>query len=114
FIDGGHAMSYAGPQGIPEAGGRSFLAIDSITTYRGLVLDKFQIEAIQGIQAGDSVLVSAPTGTGKTLVADFLIEKTFRAKQRAIYTAPIKALSNQKFKEFKRHLGEENVGILTG
>ncbi len=72
------------------------------------------MEAIQGIQAGDSVLVSAPTGTGKTLVADFLIEKTFRAKQRAIYTAPIKALSNQKFKEFKRHLGDENVGILTG
>lgn len=90
------------------------MTIDSITTYRGLVLDKFQIEAIQGIQAGDSVLVSAPTGTGKTLVADFLIEKTFQAKKRAIYTAPIKALSNQKFKEFKRHLGDENVGILTG
>lgn len=78
------------------------------------MLDEFQIEAIQGIQAGDSVLVSAPTGTGKTLVADFLIEKTFHANKRSIYTAPIKALSNQKFKEFKRHLGEENVGILTG
>src|SRR5690625_2903277 len=86
----------------------------SITTYRGYILDRFQVDAIQGIEAGESVLVSAPTGTGKTLIADFLIEKTHRAGKRAIYTAPIKALSNQKFKEFKRHLGEENVGILTG
>lgn len=61
-----------------------------------------------------SVLVSAPTGTGKTLVADYLIEEMARRGQRVVYTAPIKALSNQKFKEFKRLLGEDQVGILTG
>ena len=66
------------------------------------------------LEAGHSVLVSAPTGVGKTLVADYLIERMFREDNRVIYTAPIKALSNQKYKEFKRLLGEENVGIVTG
>lgn len=88
--------------------------METATTYRGLTLDPFQIEAIRLIEAGESVLVSAPTGTGKTLVADYLIDKTFHAGRRVVYTAPIKALSNQKFKEFKRLLGEEHVGILTG
>lgn len=87
---------------------------DTIATYRGLTLDPFQRDAIRAIEAGQSVLVSAPTGTGKTLVADYIIEKTFREGRRVIYTAPIKALSNQKFKEFKRLLGDEHVGILTG
>ena len=82
--------------------------------YRGLKLDPFQQEAIRHLEAGRSVLVSAPTGVGKTLVADYLIERMYNEKSRVIYTAPIKALSNQKFKEFKRLLGEENVGIITG
>ena len=60
------------------------------------------------------MLVSAPTGTGKTLIADFLVEMAYRAGEQVVYTAPIKALSNQKFKEFKAALGEERVGILTG
>ena len=83
-------------------------------TYRGYTLDAFQREAIGALVAGDSVLVSAPTGTGKTLIADYLTEATFKANSQVVYTAPIKALSNQKFKEFKALLGEENVGILTG
>ena len=87
---------------------------DGITEYRGLKLDEFQIEAIAHLDAGHSVLISAPTGVGKTLVADYLIEKTYKSNKRVIYTAPIKALSNQKFKEFKRLLGEDNVGIITG
>lgn len=82
--------------------------------YRGFVLDPFQQEAIEYIDQGFSVLVAAPTGTGKTLIADYLIEKVYREHGRVIYTAPIKALSNQKFKEFKALLGEEAVGILTG
>ena len=82
--------------------------------YRGLKLDPFQREAIRHLEAGRSVLVSAPTGVGKTLVADYLIERMYNERSRVIYTAPIKALSNQKFKEFKRLLGEENVGIITG
>lgn len=86
----------------------------AMSTYRGYILDPFQTKAIEAIEEGASVLVSAPTGTGKTLVADYVIERSFRAGEQVIYTAPIKALSNQKFKEFKRLLGEENVGILTG
>jgi len=77
-------------------------------------LDPFQQEAIGWIQQNYSVLVSAPTGTGKTLVADYLIEEMARQGRRVVYTAPIKALSNQKFKEFKRLLGADHVGILTG
>ncbi|MGI6036277.1 MAG: DEAD/DEAH box helicase [Limnochordia bacterium] len=83
-------------------------------TYRGFKLDPFQLEAIEHIEAGHSVLVSAPTGVGKTLIADYLIEKTYREGKGVVYTAPIKALSNQKFKEFKRLLGPDQVGILTG
>ena len=83
-------------------------------TYRGYTLDAFQQEAIEALDAGESVLVSAPTGTGKTLIADYLTEATFKANRQVVYTAPIKALSNQKFKEFKALLGEEHVGILTG
>ena len=82
--------------------------------YRGFTLDPFQALAISHIDHGSSVIVSAPTGVGKTLIADYLIEKMFRQGHRVVYTAPIKALSNQKFKEFKRLLGPENVGIVTG
>lgn len=83
-------------------------------TYRGLELDPFQQEAITALDAGHSVVVSAPTGTGKTLVADYLVEKAIRDKRRIIYTAPIKALSNQKYKDFKSEFGEEFIGIMTG
>jgi superfamily II RNA helicase len=82
--------------------------------YKGLVLDGFQRQAIAAIQRDASVLVSAPTGTGKTLIADFLVERTLAAGQRVIYTAPIKALSNQKFEEYRERLGEDKVGLLTG
>ncbi len=85
-----------------------------LETYRGLKLDDFQREAISYLDQGSSVFVSAPTGTGKTLIADYIIEKDFRSGTRVIYTAPIKALSNQKYKQFKALVGEENVGIVTG
>jgi len=85
-----------------------------ITHYRGYELDPFQSEAIEYLEQNYSVLVSAPTGTGKTLVADYLIEMMARRGKQVVYTAPIKALSNQKYKEFKRLLGDEKVGILTG
>ncbi|MFA6809334.1 MAG: DEAD/DEAH box helicase, partial [Eubacteriales bacterium] len=85
-----------------------------ITNYKGLELDPFQIEAINAINRELSVIVSAPTGTGKTLVADYLVEKSIQAGKKIIYTAPIKALSNQKFKDFSRQFGEEQVGIMTG
>lgn len=85
-----------------------------IRKYRGFTLDPFQAQAIDLIDANKSVLVSAPTGVGKTLIADYIIEKIFRSGGRVVYTAPIKALSNQKFREFKGIVGSDAMGILTG
>ncbi len=82
--------------------------------YKGFTLDKFQEDAIDAIEHNKSVVVSAPTGSGKTLIADYIVDRDFRKGIRVIYTAPIKALSNQKYKEFSRSYGAENVGILTG
>lgn len=82
--------------------------------YHGYTLDPFQREALEAIDLGKSVIVAAPTGTGKTLVADYLVEKAIKAGLRTVYTAPIKALSNQKYKDFKEQFGEQKVGILTG
>ncbi len=82
--------------------------------YRGFELDPFQVEAIEALAAGRSVLVSAPTGTGKTVVADWVVEDALRKGRQVVYTAPIKALSNQKFRDYCRLHGEENVGLVTG
>ncbi|MDD4264171.1 MAG: DEAD/DEAH box helicase, partial [Firmicutes bacterium] len=82
--------------------------------FHGLVLDDFQKQAITALLEGKSVLVSAPTGVGKTLIADYLIEDCQKNNKEVIYTAPIKALSNQKFKQFKKLFGEDKVGIITG
>ncbi|HUF91406.1 MAG TPA: DEAD/DEAH box helicase [Candidatus Limnocylindria bacterium] len=77
-------------------------------------LDDFQLEAIRAIQADQSVIVSAPTGSGKTLVAEFAIHAALARGKRIAYTTPLKALSNQKFGDFTRAYGEDKVGILTG
>ncbi|HET7854592.1 MAG TPA: DEAD/DEAH box helicase [Candidatus Methylomirabilis sp.] len=77
-------------------------------------LDPFQEEAISYILEGDSVIVSAPTGAGKTLIAEFAIYKALATGRRIAYTTPLKALSNQKFADFCKQYGEEFVGILTG
>ena len=82
--------------------------------FKGFQLDDFQIQAIEAVERNESVVVSAATGTGKTLIADYVIDKFLNQKRRVIYTAPIKALSNQKFRDFKRLYGPENVGIITG
>jgi superfamily II RNA helicase len=83
-------------------------------TYRGLSLDRFQNEAIDALQDGASVLVCAPTGTGKTVVADWMVEEVLSQGKEVVFTAPIKALSNQKFRDYCRLLGEERVGLVTG
>jgi len=82
--------------------------------YRGLVLDSFQANAINALKRGDNVLVSAPTGTGKTVVADWVVEHALEQGKEVIYTAPIKALSNQKFRDYCQLFGEEKVGLVTG
>ncbi|HHO53159.1 MAG TPA: DEAD/DEAH box helicase [Deltaproteobacteria bacterium] len=82
--------------------------------YRGLVLDPFQEQAIEALEANHSVLVCAPTGTGKTIIADWIVEEALREGRQVIYTAPIKALSNQKFRDYRRLYGEERVGLVTG
>src|SRR5437867_822654 len=77
-------------------------------------LDDFQLEAIRAIEGGQSVIVSAPTGAGKTLVAEFAIHMALATGKRIAYTTPLKALSNQKFNDFTRAFGADTVGILTG
>src|SRR5215208_3197298 len=77
-------------------------------------LDDFQLEAIRAIQDGQSVIVSAPTGAGKTLVAEFAIQVALEQGKRVAYTTPLKALSNQKFADFTRAYGADTLGILTG
>ena len=78
-----------------------------------MIYDRFQNEAIEHINAGHSVIVSAPTGAGKTAIAEHVIESCIETKQGVIYTAPIKALSNQKFRDFEAKYGD-SIGILTG
>lgn len=77
-------------------------------------MSQFQIEAIEGILKGENVILSTHTGNGKTLVADYAINDCFQKGLKVVYTAPIKALSNQKYNEFIREYGEENVGLVTG
>lgn len=81
--------------------------------YKGLELDPFQEEAIHAIDRSHSVLVTAPTGAGKTVLAEYGIEKCMEMGRRVIYTAPIKALSNQKYRDFYQVYGDQ-VGIVTG
>lgn len=77
-------------------------------------MDKFQEDSVIAIENEKSVLVSAPTGSGKTLIADYIIDKFLKENSRIIYTAPIKALSNQKYKEFTDSHGEDKIGLITG
>ena len=67
-------------------------------------LDRFQLEAIDALDGGHHVVVAAPTGSGKTVVAEYGIETARLAGRRAFYTAPLKALSNQKFRDLRRAL----------
>ena len=76
------------------------------------VLDPFQKEAILCLENSQSVLVSAHTSAGKTVVAEYVIAMSLKAKQRVIYTTPIKALSNQKYRELFEEF--KDVGLMTG
>ncbi|MFC0081760.1 DEAD/DEAH box helicase [Aciditerrimonas ferrireducens] len=77
-------------------------------------LDPFQERALDALDRGASVLVSAPTGAGKTVVAEYAVDLARREGTRAFYTTPLKALSNQKFGQLRQRYGPEQVGLLTG
>jgi len=90
---------------------------DSLATFlQGLSYepDDFQLRAMQSLDQDNSVLVAAPTGSGKTLVAEYAIHRARSQSQRAFYTTPIKALSNQKYRDLGNLYGYEHVGLVTG
>lgn len=122
------ALAPRGPLALSNAkrGGREWAhMVDvnrSIPNFRDLVpemardwpfeLDTFQKEAVYHLESGDSVFVAAHTSAGKTVVAEYAIALAARHMTKAIYTSPIKALSNQKFRDFRNEF--DDVGILTG
>ena len=81
---------------------------------QAFALDDFQLRACRELEEGRSVLVAAPTGSGKTIVGEFAVHLALESGRKAFYTTPIKALSNQKFHDLSDRYGPENVGLLTG
>ncbi len=81
---------------------------------RDFPLDSFQREAFDSLDEGYSILVAAPTGSGKTLIAEYAVARAIASSGRAIYTTPLKALSNQKYLDLVRSYGADEVGLLTG
>ena len=77
-------------------------------------LDEFQLDAIDALNQGHSVVVSAPTGSGKTLVGEYAIHRALAHGRKVFYTTPLKALSNQKLRDFREQFGAERVGLMTG
>ncbi len=103
----------AEPRAVRASAGRRRL-VDWFAAGLGFELDAFQKEAIEHLVEGRSVLVAAPTGSGKTVVAKFAVHLALASSARAAYTSPLKALSNEKFREFCEELSAEEVGLLTG
>ena len=87
---------------------------ESLLARYDFALDRFQTEAFDALDDGRNVLVAAPTGSGKTVIAEYAIGLARLQGKRAFYTAPIKALSNQKYLELVAHHGAAEVGLLTG
>ena len=97
-----------------EAGSETLAGIQTFVARYPFPLDAFQLEAIAELARGQSVMVAAPTGTGKTLVAEFAIWLAQQRNQRVIYTTPLKALSNQKYRDLREIYGYDTVGLVTG
>jgi len=92
----------------------AFKATNDFAATFDFPLDDFQISGCHSLESGRGVLVAAPTGAGKTVVGEFAAYLAMSQGKKCFYTAPIKALSNQKFADFKEMFGEKNVGLLTG
>lgn len=89
-------------------------SVDDFQKQLSFPLDDFQREAMETISEGHSVVVCAPTGSGKTVIAEYAAMRAVAQGRRLFYTTPLKALSNQKFYDLKNQFGEANVGLLTG
>src|SRR6266487_2424257 len=76
--------------------------------------DHFQRQACDALRAGNSFLVAAPTGSGKTVVGEFAVHLALAEGRKCFYTTPIKALSNQKYADLVRRYSAASVGLLTG
>ncbi len=96
------------------AGNEALAGIQTFAERYPFTLDPFQLEAIAHLADGQSVMVAAPTGTGKTLVAEYAIWLAQQRHQRVIYTTPLKALSNQKYRDLRNQYGTDVVGLVTG
>ena len=88
--------------------------LDAFIARRPFSLDEFQRRAISHIAEGHNVVVSAPTGAGKTVIAEAAAVLALHQSEKLFYTTPIKALSNQKYRDFCARWGKDNVGLLTG
>ena len=99
---------------IVDVPGREDSLIEAFQRTLPFPLDPFQVEAINKLSTHQGVLVSAPTSSGKTVVADYAIFECLERGLKAIYTTPLKALSNQKFRDLKQKYGEGYVGLVTG
>ena len=97
-----------------EAGSEDLTAIQTFAARYPFPLDPFQLEAMAHLADGQSVMVAAPTGTGKTMVAEYAIWLAQQRHQRVIYTTPLKALSNQKYRDLRELYGYDAVGLVTG
>ncbi len=94
---------------------RGYPMLEAFRAAQGFDLDPFQIAACEMLEDGKSVLVAAPTGAGKTIIAEFAIYRAMQERSdKVFYTAPMKALSNQKFQELVAEYGASEVGLLTG
>ncbi|KAK6160076.1 hypothetical protein DH2020_003457 [Rehmannia glutinosa] len=94
--------------------GEEIIDVEELASIYNFRIDKFQRLAIQAFLRGSSVVVSAPTSSGKTLIAEAAAVATVARGRRLFYTTPLKALSNQKFRDFRETFGDSNVGLLTG
>ncbi len=93
---------------------QEFPVLAEFTGLYDFPLDEFQVAAARELEQGRGVLVAAPTGSGKTIVGEFAIHLALSQGRKCFYTAPIKALSNQKFHDLVERYGPEQVGLLTG
>jgi len=98
----------------PRPGGGGATGVGLLADAYPFELDAFQVRAIAALDDGRSVLVAAPTGSGKTVVAEYAVARALADGSKTFYTTPIKALSNQKYADLARRHGADRVGLLTG